>query len=213
MKKIAISLVLVVAVSFIFYCASRETYVDDNVHSRVIYDFEDVVANPENYPDYSIEVFDSCSAYIDEIMSDENVNSDIKNNILPTENEANIVYARYKDKVAVTDKYSISPYYYIKFIVDNGKVNGIDSITAAAIDLKDDGKSRSFNGAMLYLNESNSGIYQCIWGNIYKSGKTTFRQDNTETLMRVEYYVDLNGNPRDSVSFDSQRGIYFQFNK
>ena len=45
------------------------------------------------------------------------------------------------------------------------------------------------------------------------TGKTTFRQDNTETLMRVEYYVDLNGNPRDSVSFDSQRGIYFQFNK
>ena len=123
------------------------------------------------------------------------------------------MYACYKDKVAATNKYSIYPYYYIKFISENGKVKGIDGITAAAIDFADGSKRRNFSGAMLYLNESNSGIYQDIYGNFYNEGVTFVRQADTESLMKIEYTVNSQEYSDKSVAFSSQRGIYFQFNK
>ena len=81
MKKLSVIIVLLIAVLLAFKYANKEVYIQDDVHSRVIHDFEDVVANPENYPDYSIEVFDSHSSFIDEIVADKNVNTDIKNNL------------------------------------------------------------------------------------------------------------------------------------
>lgn len=211
MKKIAVTIMIFTAVCFAFYCANKETYVEDDVHNRVIYNLEDVVANPDNYPDYSIEIFDSNSEYINTIIKDENVNSDIKLNLQKSENEENIVYARYKDTVAVTNKYSISPYYYIKFITENGKIIGIDCITAAAIDFQCGDKKYSFSGSMLYLNESTSAIYQNIYGNFYRKGETTVRQAATETLMKIVYTFDTQEYPDNSVAFSTQRGVYFQF--
>ena len=215
MKKVSICIAVLIAMLLVFKYANKEIYVEDDVHSRVISNFEDVVANPESYPDYSIEVFDSHSVYIDEIIADTNVNAEARKNLYlpPYEDEENIVYARYKDKVAVTNKYNIYPYYYIKFISENGKVCGIDSITAAAIDFADGRKVRSFSGAMLYLNESNSGIYQNIYGNFYDNGITFARQADTETLMKIEYTLDSQQYSDKAVAFSSQRGIYFQFNK
>lgn len=213
MKKNFIIVAVLIGIIGVFSYINREYWVEDDVHSRVIYDFEEVVANPDKYPDYSIEVFASHSDFIDEIIADETINNDAKINLYfpPYDDEENMVYARYKDKVAVTNKYSISPIYYIKFIEENGKVIGIDSITAAGIDFTDDKINRSFSGVMLYLNESKSGIFQNIYGNFYDNASTVAKQDDTETLYRIKYTLSGQTYPDNSVAFSTMRGIYFQF--
>ena len=213
MRKFFLSAVVLIGIISIFSYVNREYSVEDDVHSRVIYDFEDVVTNPDKYPDYSIEVFGNHSDFIDEIIADENINNDIKTNLYLThyDDEENMVYARYKDRVAVTNKYIISPIYYIKFIAENGKVIGIDSITAAGIDFTYGKINRSFSGAMLYLNESESGIFQDIYGNFYNKDKTIAKQADSETLFKIEYTLSGQSYPDNSVAFSTMRGIYFQF--
>jgi len=213
MKKLFISAVVLIGIISIFGYANREYSVEDDVHSRVIYDFEDVVINPDKYPDYSIEVFASHSDFIEEIIADENINNDAKINLYlpPYDDEKDIVYARYRDKVAVTNKYNIYPVYYIKFIEENGKVISIDSIAAAGIDFEDSKINRSFSGTMLYLNESESGIFQDIYGNFYNKDKTVAKQKNSQTHMKIEYTLSQQAYPDNSVAFSNARGIYFQF--
>ena len=179
MKKILslfMSCLLIVGVSTMKVSA-HETgeFTEPSEHNVV--NLDDVLANPEKYPNIEINIVDT-KEYIDIIRNSNTINPETKNELIDNAITSSLTrgvvyeYLTLKDTAKIDYGYSCYPYFFCKMEYNSGfsTPNRIVSVEYADINLDYYGISKVFAGNLHYILKAGNRLYWDLNGHYYNNG-------------------------------------------
>lgn len=203
MKKI---LNLLLAVLMLALCSINNNVIkaenEEDYHSSYI-DLEEILQNPENYPDVEIKLYDA-EEYVQMIKEDTEMPNDKKQEIISevmktSRAVAKTKYATVYDTAVITSSYQVRPYFYMQYAWDtphesSGSPCRISKIQYANLDRNYNGSSKQFSGILYYNLESGKQIFWDLNGDFFNNGTTTVsfgatvsKGENSSTSFGVSY--------------------------
>ncbi len=145
--------------------------------------------NSEEYTAYKYTVEDIKK----EIISDQNLNDDIKLSLIETINDDKYDYWIIKTKCDVTNEYVCYPYFYVTSLKSSSSsLQSIETILCGNINFDNNGTKKCFTGNLFYYLENNHTVFWDINGDFSHNGTTSVQLDkSSSSIGQMLYYNSL----------------------